>query len=182
MPGGPTGGLLRPAVGVGGIVTATGPLPRDFPLDSVQLYSDNGVHLYWKGGAMSGRTRLSGPELELSQVVARLGEGTVRDVAAALPAGRGMERATVQTYLRRLHAKGYLAKRRDGRADVYRPAARRAGGVVRDVVRDLVDRVFAGDALPLVQQLIDDRRLSDAQLDELQATLDALRAGRKGKL
>jgi BlaI family penicillinase repressor len=129
---------------------------------------------------MADLAKLSGPELELSQVVARLGEATVRAAAEALPAERGMGFATVQTYLRRLHAKGYLAKRRDGRADVYRPAVRPAG-VVRSAVRELVDRVFAGDALPLVQHLIDDRKLTDAQLDQLQAHLDARKSKRKGK-
>ena len=128
---------------------------------------------------MVDRAKLSGPELELSQVVARLGEATVRAAHGAVPAERRMDFATVQTYLRRLHAKGVLAKRRAGRADVYRPAVRPAG-VVRTAVRDLVDRVFAGDALPLVQHLIDDRKLTDAQLDQLQATLDAAKAKRKG--
>ena len=128
-------------------------------------------------------SNLSGPELELSQVVARLGGATVRAVTEALPAERRMDFATVQTYLRRLHAKGYLRKRRVGRADVFRPAGGRdhgPAGVVRRVVRDLVDRVFAGDPLPLAQHLIDDRRLTDDQLDQLQATLDAARAKRKG--
>lgn len=129
---------------------------------------------------MAALPKLSGAELEIAQIVFRLGEARVRDVAAALPAERAMDFATVQTYLRRLHAKGLLAKRREGRADVYRPAVRRAG-VVRGVVRDLVDRLFAGDALPLVQHLISDRALSDAQLDELQTMLDQLKVKRKGK-
>ena len=129
---------------------------------------------------MAAKLKLSGAELEIAQIVFRLGEARVRDVAKAMPAEREMDFATVQTYLRRLHAKGFLAKRRAGRADVYRPAVRRAG-VVRGVVRDLVDRLFAGDALPLVQHLISDRTLSDAQLDELQAMLDQLKAKRKGK-
>ena len=129
---------------------------------------------------MAAKLKLSGAELEIAQIVFRLGEARVRDVAKAMPAEREMDFATVQTYLRRLHAKGFLAKRRAGRADVYRPAVRRAD-VVRGVVRDLVDRLFAGDALPLVQHLLSDRTLSDAQLDELQAMLDQLKAKRKGK-
>ena len=126
---------------------------------------------------MVDRPKLSDAETEVAQAVWRLGRGRLRDVVAALPAGR--DPATVQTYLRRLKAKGYVRAERVGRADVYRPSARPAG-VVRAAVRDFVDRLFAGDALPLVQQLIADRDLSDAQLDELQATLDALKSKRKG--
>src|SRR6185437_16393255 len=71
------------------------------------------------GFCMAAMPKLSGAELEIAQIVFRLGEARVRDVAAALPAERAMDFATVQTYLRRLYAKGFLAKRREGRADVY---------------------------------------------------------------
>ena len=55
----------------------------------------------------------------------------------------------MQTYLRRLKTKGYLRTRRDGRADVYVPAVR-PGSVIRDAVKDFVNRLFDGDVLPLV--------------------------------
>src|SRR3954447_10238834 len=124
---------------------------------------------------MARRAALSKSEMEVAQVVWRLGEARVRDVLDALPGDRGLDFWTVQTYLRRLKAKRYLRTRREGRADLYRPVVGRAS-VVRDMVRDFVDRLFAGDSLPLVQHLIDDGRgLSGAQIDELQRTLDALK-------
>ena len=42
-------------------------------------------------------------------------------------------------------------------------------------VRDFLDRVFDGQPLPLVQQLISDRGLSDEEIDELQRTLNQLK-------
>ena len=81
-------------------------------------------------------------ELEVAQVVWKLGGATVRQVVDALPDDRKIDFWTAQTYLRRLKAKGYLKTRRDGRADVYLPA-RRPDRVLRDVVRDFIDRARA---------------------------------------
>ena len=54
----------------------------------------------------------------------RLGEGTVRDVLAALNDRSERQRAytTVMTVMSRLDAKGVLERRREGRHDVYRAA------------------------------------------------------------
>ena len=127
---------------------------------------------------MPRRPRLAASELEIAQIVWRLGEAGVREVADALPAGRGLDFWTVQTYMRRLKAKGYLPLPPPGRLNLYSRAVRPAS-VVRDLVSDFVDRTFGGQALPLVQQLIDDRGLSDAEIDQLQAMLDGLK--RNGK-
>ncbi|MGH7140617.1 MAG: BlaI/MecI/CopY family transcriptional regulator [Pirellulales bacterium] len=123
---------------------------------------------------MPKRPPLAKSELELARVVWRLGQATVRQVLEALPRERGLDFATVQTYLRRLEAKGYLRVEQRGRTNVYssRVAPDR---VVGEVVRDFLDRVFDGQALPLVEQLINDRGLSDEEIDALQRTLDKLK-------
>jgi predicted transcriptional regulator len=120
------------------------------------------------------RQAVARSELEVAQVVWKLGEARVRDVVEALAAAdpeKKLDFWTVQTYLRRLKAKGYLRTRRQGRADVYLPAVRPTS-VLRDLVNDFVNRLFDGEALPLMQHLIDDRRLSEAEINQLQATLD----------
>ena len=127
---------------------------------------------------MAKRPRLAASELEIAQIVWRLGEAGVREVAEALPAERKLDFWTVQTYMRRLKAKGYLRTRREGRSNIYSPAVRPAN-VMRELVSDFVDRTFGGQAWPLVQQLIDDRGLSDAEIDELQTMLDGLKRGGK---
>ena len=123
------------------------------------------------------RQALAKSELEVAQVVWKLGEARVREVVDALAAAdpeKKLDFWTVQTYLRRLKAKGYLRTRREGRADVYLPVVRQTS-VLRDMVNDFVNRLFDGEALPLVHHLIDDRGLSAAEIDQLQATLDKLR-------
>jgi predicted transcriptional regulator len=128
---------------------------------------------------MAKRPALAKSELEIARIVWGLGEATVRQVADALPAERKLDFWTVQTYLRRLASKGYLRTRRQGRNNVYSPIVA-PGKVVREVVDDLMSRLFDGEALPLLQHLINERGLSDREVDELQKTLDQMKARKKG--
>jgi BlaI family transcriptional regulator, penicillinase repressor len=130
------------------------------------------------GDTPAQRRALSQSELEISQVLWKLGSAKVRDVVAALPEGRGLDFFTVQTYLRRLKAKGYVRTRREGRADVYSPAVKPAS-VMRQVTADFVRRAFGGQTLSLMQHLIEDPGLTDQEIDQLQATLDKFKSRRK---
>jgi predicted transcriptional regulator len=118
--------------------------------------------------------------MEVAQIVWRLGHARVRDVVDAFPPERAMDFSTVQTYLRRLKAKGYLQTTREGRADVYSPAVK-PQSVIRDAIADFLNRTFGGEALPLVEHLIEERGLSEGEIDQLQARLDALKAEHRQK-
>jgi BlaI family transcriptional regulator, penicillinase repressor len=122
---------------------------------------------------MSKRPAVAKSELEVAQLVWQLGQASVRQVLDALPAQRGLDFKTVQTYLRRLEAKGYLRSRREGRAKVY-VARVRPEQVLREVINDFVHRLFGGETIPLFQHLIEDRGLSDAEIEQLRAMLDRL--------
>jgi BlaI family transcriptional regulator, penicillinase repressor len=122
---------------------------------------------------MSKRPALAKSELEVAQLVWQLGQASVRQVLDALPPERGLDFKTVQTYLRRLDAKGYLRSRREGRAKVYL-ARVRPEQVRREVIDDFVHRLFGGESIPLFQHLIQDRGLSDAEIWQLRAMLDQL--------
>jgi BlaI family penicillinase repressor len=123
---------------------------------------------------MSKRSALAKSELEVARIVWKLGEATVRQVHEALPKRRKIDFWTVQTYLRRLKTKGYLHSRREGQALVYSSAVQ-PQQVVREVLDDLIGRLFDGHTLPLVHHLLADGALSDADIDELQCTLDRLK-------
>jgi BlaI family transcriptional regulator, penicillinase repressor len=122
---------------------------------------------------MSKRPAVAKSELEVAQLVWQLGRASVRQVLDALPAQRGLDFKTVQTYLRRLEAKGYLRSQREGRAKVY-VARVRPEQVLREVIDDFVRRLFGGETIPLFQHLIQDRGLSDAEITQLRAMLDRL--------
>ncbi|MBN2217106.1 MAG: BlaI/MecI/CopY family transcriptional regulator [Pirellulales bacterium] len=126
---------------------------------------------------MAKRPPLPKSELEIARIVWDLKQATVRQVLEALPEDRELDFWTVQTYLRRLSAKGYLKTQRRGRNNVYSPRVS-SDRVVGEVVGDLLERVFDGQTLPLFHHLIHDRGLSDREIDELQRTLDELKKGK----
>lgn len=122
---------------------------------------------------MPERPELAKSELEVAQIVWELERATVRQVLSRLPSDRGLDFKTVQTYLRRLEAKGYLASRMEGRARVYRPRVKRQT-VVRELVDDFVRRVFQGNTLPLVQNIIHEQGMTRDELDQLRKMLDEM--------
>ncbi len=122
---------------------------------------------------MTDRPALSKGELEVARALWNLKQATVRQVHESLPTTSDMEFATVQTYLRRLEKKGYLRAKLDGRTRVYSPKIK-PRTVIRETIDDVVNRLFAGDTMPLMEHLIEDRGLSDDDIDRLRQLLDRL--------
>ena len=100
------------------------------------------------------------------KVVWERGQATVRDVYESLLARRRIAYTTVMTMLNVLEKKGHLAKRPEGRSYVYEPV-RSKQRVLGAMVRDFVERVFDGSAEPLLVHLIEERQLSEKDLDQL---------------
>ncbi len=100
------------------------------------------------------------------KIVWQKGEATVRDVYEILLERRKIAYTTVMTVMRILEDKGHLSRRREDRAHIYRPT-RSQEVVVRSMVREFVNRVFNGSAQPLLVHLVEDRQVSEQELDEL---------------
>jgi len=100
------------------------------------------------------------------KIVWRSGASTVRGVYEDLLERRKIAYTTVMTMMNILEQKGYLKKTQKDRAYVYQ-ATRPQKQVIRGMVREFVDRVFNGSAEPLLLHLVEDRRLSESDLDEI---------------
>jgi predicted transcriptional regulator len=111
--------------------------------------------------------------MEVARLLWQLGEASVRQVHEAFPPERQMDFATVQTYLRRLEAKGYIHGKLDGRTRIYSPRVK-PRTVIRETIDDLVERLFGGETMPLVRHLIEDRGIEAADLAELRQLIDKL--------
>lgn len=122
---------------------------------------------------MTERPALSKGEMEVARLLWDLKEASVREVHEAAPLDRQIEFSVVQTYLRRLESKGYVTSRLEGRTKIYRPKIK-PRTVIRETVDDLVDRLFGGEKLPLMQHLIEDRSLSDEDIRQLRELLDRM--------
>ncbi|HEY1600408.1 MAG TPA: BlaI/MecI/CopY family transcriptional regulator [Pirellulales bacterium] len=119
------------------------------------------------------RPALSKGEMAVAHVLWTLGSATVRQVHAAFPAERPIDFTTVQTYLRRLEAKGYVRGRLQGRTRLY-TAKVKPRTVIRDTIDELVERLFGGETLPLVRHLIEERGITGDDIAELRGLLDKL--------
>ncbi len=104
------------------------------------------------------------------KIVWDLGPATVRDVYETLLKRRKIAYTTVMTMMKILEEKQYLKKTQEERAHVYQ-AAQPKNLVVRGMVREFLDRVFNGAAEPLLVHLVEDRRLSEKDLEELARTI-----------
>jgi BlaI family penicillinase repressor len=109
---------------------------------------------------------LTAQELEIMKIVWRSGASTVRGVYEDLLDRRKIAYTTVMTMMNILEQKGHLKKTQKDRAYVYQ-ATRPQKQVIRGMVREFVDRVFNGSAEPLLLHLVEDRRLSEDDLDEI---------------
>ncbi len=114
-----------------------------------------------KRPAKSSLTKL---ELELMQVIWRLGSCTVSDVQAQL--SRPLAYTTVQTILNILERKGKLRRQRNGRAFVY-SARVTESKALGQVVRDMIDRMFGGSSEELVMSLLKSGEIDAERLAEL---------------
>ncbi len=100
------------------------------------------------------------------KIVWQKGQATVRDVYETLLERRKIAYTTVMTMMGILEEKGHLSRRRSDRAHVYRPT-RSEKAVIRSMVREFVNRVFNGSAQPLLVHLIEDKQISEEELEEL---------------
>jgi predicted transcriptional regulator len=122
---------------------------------------------------MAKLSDLSKGEMEVARVIWELGEATLGEIFAAFPKERASDYTTVQTYVRRLEAKGYVRSRRDGRSKRYRPKVP-PSQVIRQTLADLANRLTGGEAMPLVRHLIEDRGISRRDIAELRYLLNRL--------
>ena len=121
---------------------------------------------------MKTRTKtLTELELEIMKVVWERKASTVRDVYEAMRERKAVAYTTVMTMMNILETKGHLVKRPEGRAYVYEPTHAQTQ-VISGMVQEFVDRVFDGAARPLVLGLIQERKLSKSDLEEISRLID----------
>ncbi len=117
--------------------------------------------------------KITQSEARVLQALVEQGEATARAMHEALADATDWAHPTVVTFLRRLEAKGLVTHRRNKgeRAFHYLPT-RRGKSAGKHQLKELLDRVFGGDALPLVSTLLEEKALKPGQIAELRRLLD----------
>jgi BlaI family penicillinase repressor len=115
-------------------------------------------------------------ELEALKVLWDRGEATVRGIADAMNAGQeDLAYTTVLSLLQVMEQKGLVTHRRDGKAYVYLPSVERQS-TFRQLAGGFLDKVFDGAVDEYLVHALDAKRVSDKELDQLEAMLAEARA------
>jgi BlaI family penicillinase repressor len=81
---------------------------------------------------------------------------------------------TVMTMMKILETKGYLKKRRQERAFIYRPAHTK-NQVIGGMLREFIDRVFNGSAEPLLVHLVKTRHIREKDLQKMARLIEEIK-------
>jgi BlaI family transcriptional regulator, penicillinase repressor len=123
-------------------------------------------------GRRKGTNSLTQLELKIMHVLWKHGRASVSDVRENLAPDSDLAYNTVQTMLNVLCRKGRVRRQLKNRAYIYRAASNKET-VVRQTVKDLVQRVFGGSAEDLVMSLIKTRQVDAKKIAELSRRLAA---------
>jgi predicted transcriptional regulator len=115
-------------------------------------------------------------ELEILRVLWARGPSTVREVHEALREKKALGYTTVLKLLQIMTAKGTVRRNEDQRAHVYE-ACQPAAETKRQLVGDVLQRVFEGSASELMIHALEGRRTSKKELEELRRLLDEYERG-----
>jgi BlaI family transcriptional regulator, penicillinase repressor len=114
-------------------------------------------------------------EFRLLEILWVLEEGTIDDLLQASKDSR-LNYKTVQTVLRIMENKKFVSHTMRGRAFVYRPRVKRRE-VSRVSLRSLIQRYFRGSRTELLVNLLEDERIGNKELQELEGLIRSYRKG-----
>jgi predicted transcriptional regulator len=123
-----------------------------------------------KAGDKPIQKPLTATELEMMNVIWRLGPTSVHQVVEALRPQRQLAYTSVSTIVRILEQKGFLRSQKEGRGHLYEPTISKEAYQVRSL-QHLVSNVFDGTPTLLVQRLLDSEQLDPEELDRLRRAL-----------
>jgi len=113
---------------------------------------------------------LTATELEMMNVIWRIGPATVLQVVEQLRPQRELAYTSVSTMVRILEQKGYVTSTKEGRGHLYEAAVSKEA-YQRLSIERLVSNVFDNTPALLVRRLLDSAALSPEDLAEIRALL-----------
>ena len=118
-------------------------------------------------------------ELEVLQVIWDQGPSTVREVMTVLNRARPRAYTSVMSLMNVMADKGLLGQKPKGRAFVYSARVTQKKTQSR-MLRDLLNRAFDGSASALVTHLLQQAKPDQAELDEIQQSIQSFERKRGG--
>ena len=119
-------------------------------------------------------------ELDILNVLWRLGPSTVRQAHEELSAIKPWQYSTTLKLMQIMAGKGLLMRDDSERSHVYRPTVEREE-TQKQLVSRLIDRAFGGSVRSLLVGALDAKRASKKELSELQQMIEERTKGAKGR-
>lgn len=117
-------------------------------------------------------------ELTILRVLWEGGPATVREIYKVLSAERPTGYTTVLKLLQIMTEKGLVERDESRRPQIYRPAYSQQQ-TQRQMVGDLLQKVFGGSVKALVLQALESKRSSPKELEAMERLLDRFEGGKK---
>jgi predicted transcriptional regulator len=119
---------------------------------------------------MRAKSTIGRAEMEILHYIHDHHPITVRQVAEQFGEGKGLVRTTVLNVMERLRKKGHLTRKQSGGFFQYSPRLSKPD-LLRNLVRDFVDKSLEGSLSPFVAYLAEEARLTERELGELKVIL-----------
>jgi len=110
-------------------------------------------------------------EMQILSVLWDMGPCTARDVLEAMPDGKKRAYTSVLSVMQVMEKKGLLTHSHKGNSYIYK-ACKSKEAILRPFMKQLVNHVFGGSRMNLVQSLLGNAKLSDEELAGLEKLLD----------
>ena len=118
-------------------------------------------------------TQLTAVELQILRILWELGRSPVRDIHARLTALKGTNYSTTVKMLSVMLEKGLVKRDEAASPHIYRPTQSREK-TGKQMVRDLVEKVYDGAAMALVLQALAGGTASKEEIVEARRLLDEM--------
>lgn len=115
-------------------------------------------------------------ELAILRVLWSHGPSSVRQVHDEISKHHGIGYTTVLKLMQIMTEKGLVIRDESQRAHIYKPGVNEER-TQRQLVRDLLDRAFGGDASQLVMQALSSKRTTPEELAAIRTLLDEMEPG-----
>jgi predicted transcriptional regulator len=140
-----------------------------FDLDTIFIVDTTITIVEHCGMVRKSAAKPTPAEVEILSILWDRGPSTVREVHERLGPDKSVGYTGVLKLLQNMHAKGLVHRNQDGQAHVYE--AREPARMKRQLLGDLMQRVFAGSASQLVLHLLEDGKATPQEIEEIRRML-----------
>ncbi len=126
-----------------------------------------------------GKAKPSDLEMQVLSVLWERGPSTAREVLEAMPDGKKRAYTSILSVMQVMEKKGLLTHTNKGVAHVYEPTASRSK-VLQPFLHRVLKEVFGGRPAAMMQALLSETSISDADLAEMRRLLAEARKEDKG--